>query len=320
MRRDLGLIAGMVGALLLAGGSRGPLRAAQALPEGDAGIAAAYAQDQGIAADPAVIFADDFEAYRSVSEIGAVWNAGLYHHVALSSSKGEKFAGAQALQFTSPKQDAELSNGAARALTQGEDLIFLRYYSKFDSSFDVRGSSHNGGGISASYFEEGRATPGVRADGRNKIWVSLEAWRDDLAEANPGKQNLYVYHPEQRSQWGDHFFPSGTVLPFTYKPGDFGQNFVARPDIAVKLGRWYCYELMVRANTPGKRDGRIAWWLDGRLAADHPGLRLRDVASLKFDRVDLSLHIGSNPRRETKKWYDNIVVARAYIGPMAGPK
>jgi hypothetical protein len=36
---------------------------------------------------------------------------------------------------------------------------------------------------------------------------------------------------------------------------------------------------MVEANTPGRTDGRIAFWLDGVLAADFPNLRFRDVAS-----------------------------------------
>jgi hypothetical protein len=54
---------------------------------------------------------------------------------------------------------------------------------------------------------------------------------------------------------------------------------------------------MVRANTPGQRDGRIACWLDGKLIADFPNLRLRDVATLKMDRAGLMLHIKSNTTR-----------------------
>jgi hypothetical protein len=128
-----------------------------------------------------------------------------------------------------------------------------------------------------------------------------------------------IYHPEQRSQWGDHFFPTGTVLPNSSEPFDFGPDFVSRPDIVPELDRWYCYEYMVEANTPGARDGRITFWLDGVLAGDFPNLRLRDVDSLKIDRFGLSFHIGSNPAGETKKWYDNVVAATAYIGPMVAP-
>jgi len=55
----------------------------------------------------------------------------------------------------------------------------------------------------------------------------------------------------------------GVVLPNSSVPGDFGDEFVARPNVVPELGRWYCYEFMVKANTPGERDGRIACWLDG---------------------------------------------------------
>jgi hypothetical protein len=73
---------------------------------------------------------------------------------------------------------------------------------------------------------------------------------------------------------------------------------------------------MLKANTPGARDGRITCWIDGELIADFPNLRVRDVGSLQIDRFGLSLHFGSNPSRQTRKWYDNVVAATASIGPM----
>ena len=76
---------------------------------------------------------------------------------------------------------------------------------------------------------------------------------------------------------------------------------------------------MVRANTPGQRDGRITIWLDGDVTADFQNLRLRDVDSLKIDRFGLSFHIGSNPSGVARKWYDNVVAATSYIGPMVDP-
>ena len=86
------------------------------------------------------------------------------------------------------------------------------------------------------------------------------------------------------------------------------------------MDRWYCYEYMVLANTPGQHNGRVAVWLDGKLVADYTNLRLRDVESLKIDRFGLSFHINSNPKGEAKKWYDNVVAASSYIGPMVPVK
>lgn len=173
----------------------------------------------------------------------------------------------------------------------------------------------------ARYYVNGNATPGYPADGTNKFLVAYESWRGEASTPSPGEQNIYIYHPEQRydeapTAWGDHFFPTGTVMPYTDgRPGDFGADFVARQNFIPDLGRWYVYELRVRANTPGQRDGRITCWVNGEIVADFGNLRLRDVATLKIDRLGMGLHAGRNPA-ETHKWYDNVVVATEYIGPM----
>jgi hypothetical protein len=287
------------------------------LPQGSTGIAAKHKGDVNIASDPQVIFADDFESYASAADLTKKWDESYQSaQTSITTQTANVYRGKQALELRVPKQSQELSNTAAKHLAKERDLLFLRYYSKFDASFDVVGSSHNGSFISAHYYINGQATPGVPADGKNKFLAGFECWRGESATPNPGDLNVYIYHPEQRSQWGDHFFPTGIVLPNSSQPHNFGPTFVARPDVVPKLGQWYCYELMVKANTPGKRDGRIACWLDGKLIADFPNLRLRDVATLKIDRFDISFHIGSNTAAATKKWYDNVVAASAYIGPL----
>lgn len=288
------------------------------LPRGDEGIAARHPGDEGIAGDPAVIFHDDFERYADASELGAQWDA-VYHDVRITRNAADVHRGLQSLEMVNPLTTDEVSTGVAHTLDSELDVLFLRFYSRFDGSFDVVGSSHNGGGISAHYFVDGMATPGIPADGTNKFLIEFECWRGEASEPNPGNLNVYIYHPEQRSMWGDHFFPDGTVLPNTSLAGDFGSAFVARPNRVPELGRWYAYEVMLRANTPGERDGRIAMWLDGELIADFGNLRLRDVASLRIDRFNLSLHIGSNTVAETRKWYDDVVAATEYIGPIASP-
>jgi hypothetical protein len=284
---------------------------------GSPGIAAKYPGDVGIEADPDVIFADDFESYATASELTQRWDN--YHQktqTRIAIEPDNVYAGKQALEFTLPQQDNELSNAVHKVLTKQLDSLYFRFYSKFAKNFDVVGSSHNGGGISAQYFVNGQATPGVPANGTNKFLANFEHWRGDAAAASPGKTNVYIYHPEQRDDYGDHFFPTGVVLPNSSLAFDFGPDFVARPDVTVELDRWYCYEFFVKANTPGARDGRITLWLDGQLIADFPNLRLRDVATLQIDRFQLSLHARKTPV-ETHKWYDNVVAATAYIGPLA---
>lgn len=290
------------------------------LPEGNVGIAARHPGDVGIATDPDVLFADDFESYPVTAqgpEINQVWDAVYQNqYVGIATLPANVHGGSQALEFTLPQQTDELSDGTDKLLSPERDTLFLRYYGKFQPPYDVVGSSHNGASISAHYFQGNTATPGVPADGTNKFLVNLENWRGDTATPSPGLLNVYVYHPEQRSAYGDHFYPTGLVDPNTSIPFDFGTDFVPRLDVIPELDRWYCYEYMVRANTPGQRDGRITIWLDGKVVADFGNLRFRDIDTLKIDRFGLSFHIKSNPSGEAKKWYDDVVAATSYIGPV----
>lgn len=287
------------------------------LPEGEVGIASRHPGDVGIGSDPDVIFADDFEGYAAASELETRWNAGVYHDVMLTTDPSIVHAGTHSLDFLAPRMDAEWSNTVARTVSPELDVLFLRYYARYDPAFDVFGSSHNGGGISAHYFPGGMATPGVPADGTNKFLIEYEAWRGEAADPSPGTLNVYAYHPEQRSMYGDHFFPDGTVTPYSPTPFDFGPGFVPRALVTPDLGRWYCFEVMLQANTPGARDGRVALWLDGRLIADFQNLRFRDVDTLTIDRFNLSFHTHANTSGPSHEWYDDVVAARAYIGPMA---
>src|SRR5262249_30100573 len=159
------------------------------------------------------------------------WDA-VYQNqlVTITTETANVYAGKKALEFTLPQQDAELSDATDKVLTNELDALYLRYYSKFEPPYDVVGSSHNGSSASAHYVVNGNGTPGVPADGTNKFLVNLENWRGDASTPSPGPLNLYVYHPGQRSEYGDHFFPTGEVLPSSATPFDFGPTFVKRPD------------------------------------------------------------------------------------------
>jgi hypothetical protein len=219
--------------------------------------------------------------------------------------------------MTIPKQQESLSVDVGRDLAATCDVLFLRFYTKFQKGYDLpHTSSHNNGSISSRYYPGGAATPGKRADGRNKFLANFETEIVSPGDPPaPGFLNTYIYHPKQRSDYGDHFYPTGQVLPHSNTPGNFGPYFVPRPNIVPETDRWYCFEYMLKANIPGQRDGRVACWVDGKLIADFANLRLRDVDTLKIDRFDVGLFIAKNALRENKKWYDDVVAATSYIGP-----
>jgi len=288
------------------------------LPEGSAGLAARYPGDAGIESDSAVIFHADFEDCRTAADLHSGWDAMVHEgNMRITEEAANVHGGHRALEIAIPQQREPLAVGVDKTLASEQDVLFLRFYAKLQEGFDVpRTSIHNGGSISAGYWRGESAGPGKRADGRNKFLANFEA---EIAapgsSPSPGPLNVYLYHPEQRGDYGDHVYPTGTVVPNTSLPGDFGPHFVPRPDFVPELARWYCFEHMVKANTPGQRDGRIVCWVDGKLVADFPNLRLRDIEALKIDRFGVGLYIANNPLRENKKWYDDVVAATSYIGP-----
>jgi acetyl esterase/lipase len=276
------------------------------------GIAANYIQDVGIAQDSRVLFHDDFET----GSVGQKWDR-VYHHsnLELTTEKDKVLGGQRSLEITVPQSEQEVSNELVKRFTDGHPQLFLRYYSKFELGFDQIGSSHNGGFVSAIASTIPFATPGQRADGKNKFTAALENWRGEAETASPGHLNVYCYHPKMRSDYGDHFFPTGLVLPFSAQPANYGSEFIPRLDIVPDLGRWHCYELMVQANAAGKANGRITFWFDGKLAADFPNLQLRDTEELQLNYAGIGLHVKQSPNRANRKWYDDVVIATSYIGP-----
>jgi len=296
------------------------------LPEGD-GIAAPYLRDVGIEENPAVVFADGFEGFEDdviatadPGQKGMRWDT-AWHTVRITREPANVHSGTQAAEVR--HEEAPMSHGAGKVFEEGFDTLFVRYYMRLHPEFP--GCHHIGmsmwagapGVIMASGTE--RSATGVRPNGQNHFVVSLDAAqpRRRTGERPPGRSNIYCYHMDQIGVYGDLFFPSGEARP-REDAALFGPTFVPRPDFVAELGRWHCYELMARANTPGRRDGRVAFWVDGVLRGDFPNLRLRSTDALKINNVHLSTY-SSRVRPNQTLWYDDIVIATSYIGPQKDP-
>ena len=290
------------------------------LPEGD-GLAARYVPNR-LLADTAVVFADDAESYaagmlpnRFAVEHPNTWNSPwdvAWGGPSITRDTEHVHSGRQAFEYTLNGPGAI---GVRKYLSAGFDRLFFRYYIKYDRAFP--GAHHVGGWLAARASGLPDANPGVRPDGANQFDISLDHWTLDRRIVPPGDLIAYVYHMEQQHEWGEVFYPSGKTLPgVNAARGIFGPSFIPRRDFRPVLGRWYCYELMVQANTPAQRDGRVAFWVDGRLIGDFPNLRFRNVDRLKINQANLSMY-ESRARGFERVWFDDVVVATAYIGPMA---
>ena len=320
------------------------------------GIAAGFPGDVGIENHPDVIRAENFEGYNAWRDLlrDGRWSVtngenpapeGVHVHF----SKENKVTGTQSLQLDLYSMNTPRHTGINLDLNeaQKQDVIYVRYYHKIDKSYHVPPgvSNHNGAYISSKYWSSGpqHIGPGKAATGTNKYLVQLENTASTGYDGYSMK--AYIYHPEQRynyegyvpipgmpsmdpgepwtsaythrpgQQYGDAFYPDGEVMPWNHWRGDYGEEFIPRSKFFVEFDRWYCYELMLKANTPGQRDGRLTAWIDGEIIMDFPNMRWRDIDDLKIDQVGFSFG-ADRISAKTNAWYDNIVIATSYIGPI----
>jgi hypothetical protein len=75
-------------------------------------------------------------------------------------------------------------------------------------------------------------------------------------ERMPGFTHVYAYWPLQVSDFGDHWYPTGDGFGWKRDPGLY-PDFHPLPNVNVALGQWFCYELMVRMNDLGARNGEV---------------------------------------------------------------
>jgi hypothetical protein len=289
--------------------------AAQPLPEGDTGIAARYPDDRGIGADPDVVFAENFESVSGSSlAVDEKWS-NVWGLLAITTAGGDVHAGARALEVIAT--EPERSQGAVHDFGTGAlDLLFVRYYMKYHPDFP--GMHHTGIDVFAGApgVGQGDAT-GVRPDGVRSFQALLDTLSPMFDWSPPGNRppgilEVYCYHMDQLDVYGDIFYSTGEG---NGNLALFGETFVPRDNVIPERGRWTSFEIMVKANTPGERDGRVAFWVDGRLAGDFPNIRFRTVEELRINQLIITTYVSELASNQAV-WYDDIVAARSYIGPM----
>jgi hypothetical protein len=326
---------------LLACFTLGAFAEQQKFPE--KGIAAQYPGDAGIARDPQVIFAEDFEE-PSTEALWKNWES-------IADKGGQSFtddvppgsAGKHSLlmdrqQGSGPALYRRLKNKDG---SWGYDRVFARYYVKFaEDSGELHHFGTCLGGTNPAV-----AWPMVKAgfptDGAKSFWSGIEPF---------GKSwtwDYYTYWCEMRGSP-----PKGQT---------WGNTFVRDPKLAVERGKWICVEQMIQLNDVGDTNGEQALWIDGKLVshvgkgfpkglwvfdkftprkggdgvrwnfakgaredfkvpaegAPFEGFRWRTVPELKVNYVWLYLYTEKPPGYRIRVWFDNVVVATDYIGPIA---
>lgn len=274
------------------------------------GLAAKYPGDVGLANDPAVLFADDFESGDMKK-----WDQQRGRVVMIETQPN---SGRWCVQM--PMERGKNHGGdAIKWFMPGADAVYARLYVKFSPDYQY---NHHFVWLGANQRTNKWSAFGKAGLKPNGTYYStgMEPWFAWGRNPPPGEVNLYTYYldmePDRKMDkyWGNGFFPPGP-----------GKGMAAGKDRVIPpLNHWQCWEFMIQANTaPDKADGKQAMWVDGKLVGEFTGIRWRNDMDLKVNCFWLE-HYGYDEGDPTKQywkdsqsvWFDDVVVARRYIGPM----
>ncbi|QEG40892.1 hypothetical protein [Roseimaritima ulvae] len=281
------------------------------LSSGD-GLAAQFSSDQNIASHPAVRFADGFES----GELGANWDETRNRGEALSyvnPSAGDSPQAPSILGRRSLKVTARLGQNTGGGFTkwfESADQLFIRFYTKFDDDCDyvhhfctLRANKSLRGGERWSGFGGAGELP----DGKERFSTAIEPWGNWGRWTPPGRWNFYSYWHTMKASpdgkyWGNGFRPS------------------SQPNI--KRGEWICVEFMIKHNRPGKNEGEQAYWIDGELRGHWRGFNWRTSPTLWANALTLESYVTDRWTTQPQNivYFDNVVIAKEYIGPSAAAR
>ena len=263
------------------------------------GIASLYPGDEGIERDSRVLFVDDFET-GGPEQIGARWGQiSRKENVSLSDDIHSNSPGNKSIHY---KDNAHLYTH-----TKGVDTMYTRFYVKFhEKTGYIHHFVHIVADRTPTPWPKGGA--GETPPGDAKFSTGIEPTGRWGEFPPPGVWNFYSYWHEMKTKWGSVY--NGKQEP-------------------IVPGRWYCVEAMLKANSsPEKADGEQAFWVDGELYGRFTGFRWRTTDKLKINSFWLLYYNTDQPARHNKDphpesrvmevWFDDIVIATEYIGPIQG--
>jgi hypothetical protein len=263
------------------------------------GLASLYPGDEGIERDPRVLFVEDFET-GTPEEIGARWgNIVEKKNFSLSDDLPANTPGTKSMRIA--------RNGHLFTHTKGVDRMYARFYVKFhEKTGYIHHFVHLVADRTPTPWPKGGA--GETPPGDAKFSTGIEPTGRWGKFPPPGVWNFYSYWHEMKTKWGSVF--DGKQEP-------------------IKPGRWYCVEVLLKANSaPDTADGEQVFWVDGELYGRFTGIRWRSTDKLKINSFWLLYYNTDQPAQHNKDpnpasrvmevWFDDIVVATEYIGPVSG--
>jgi hypothetical protein len=242
--------------------------------------------DNWQAAHPDWLWCDGFESGDSLSV-----NYQDVSENGMAVVSGEAFEGTHSLRQSYIQGQVD-AGWIIRVSDSGfPDHVFMRWYHKFEAGF--------------SGFPPKMAR--IRYRLRSGDWSSpyaVHCWLEtdgvlalDVAATNSTQANSSGWLPIARTA-------------FTFAD-------------AKNIGRWICFEMEMKLNTPGGTDGLYRLWADDSLIAERTGVDLRGTLTNKINEMMLDCYWNGGSPRAQSRYYDNLVISTAKIGPAsvmaAGP-
>ncbi len=96
----------------------------------------------------------------------------------------------------------------------------------------------------------------------------------------------------------------------------WGNHFEPDPPVALPVGEWFCFEMMMHANTVGSHDGSMAYWVNDSLIHKVDGMMWRTSPTLALNRIRLQHYITTEDAQgfSNRAWFDDVVVSTEKIG------
>jgi hypothetical protein len=304
------------------------------------GLAAKYPSDSGIEKDPKVLFVEQFEE-PTLGALKQRWEAVRHPEImSFATDMPAGSSGGHSLLMTHVGGKGD-GGHLYRRLSKGHDQVFARFYVKFDQ--DCAPVHHFGTCIGGN--QPSTPWPSVKAgeptDGARSFWTGIEpfgkSWRWDF----------YTYWCEMRGSpprgqtWGNSFVHDRelkvergrwTCVELMVKMNDVGDTngemalwidglLIRHLGKGFPKGKWVFDKFM-----PGE-GGESVRWINAKgdrenfttPASGTPfeGFRWRTVPELNVNYVWAYLYMTDVPDGHVSKvWFDNIVVATDYIGPI----
>jgi hypothetical protein len=234
------------------------------------------------------IFCDDFEAEQ---DLRVNYDDSRYdRNSGMSVTKNDAFSGSYSLeQHYVPGQGAgwiiKFIGDNPHLTFPGRKLneIYFRWYHKFEQGF---------AGMPQKMARVKVHRAAQDWDGALGVyqWVNKKILCAD--------KRTYLYD-QQKFKW----------LPAAYSSLDFSDS--------ANIGRWICIEARIKLNTPGKSDGIIQYWADGKQILLDTGLPLGNESYSKgLNMVMWDCYWAGKSPKEQSRFYDNLVISTAPIGPV----